>query len=136
MHMRNRPKRKVIPLRTFIRRFILCFVLAAIIVIAALSLGIFGYHYIAKLDWIDALLNASMILTGMGPVAILTTNEAKYFASFYALFSGVIFLTAVSIALVPIYHRFMHHFHLADEDINGISPDNDESELSTSISRR
>jgi hypothetical protein len=72
----------------------------------------------AGLGWIDSLLNAAMILTGMGPVDQLQTNEAKIFASLYALFSGVAFLTIVAILMAPLVHRFLHRFHieLAQED--------------------
>lgn len=86
------------------------------IVATALTIGILGYHYIARLSWIDALLNASMILTGMGPVATLSDTSSKLFASAYALFSGVVLLSAVGIVLSPIFHRILHKFHLDDED--------------------
>jgi hypothetical protein len=66
--------------------------------------GILGYHYIAGLSWIDSLLNASMILAEMGPVDPLSTNEAKIFASFYALFSGLAFIGIVSVLLAPFVH--------------------------------
>jgi len=71
-----------------------------------------GYHLVAGLSWIDALVNASMILTGMGPVDQMTSVGAKLFASFYALFSGVAFLTSVAVLLAPAVHRFLHRFHL------------------------
>ena len=82
-------------------------------------MGILGYHYFGRLSWIDALLNASMILTGMGPVNRLDTDAAKLFASFYALFSGVAFLTFVGVLFAPVYHRFLHRFHLSEEDVDG-----------------
>ena len=78
----------------------------------SLGLGIAGYHYLGGLNWIDALLNASMILTGMGPVDVLRGNAAKLFASFYALFSGIVFLGVASILVAPFAHRFLHKFHL------------------------
>ena len=78
----------------------------------SLALGVLGYHLVAGLSWIDALVNASMILTGMGPVNEMTTVGAKLFASFYALFSGVAFLTIVAVLLAPAVHRFLHRFHL------------------------
>ena len=87
---------------------------AAIIVIS-LSMGTFGYHLTENLPWIDSLLNASMILTGMGPVNVMNTYIGKLFASFYALFSGVVFLTTIAFVLAPVVHRFFHKFHLADE---------------------
>ena len=73
--------------------------------------GILGYHYIAGLRWIDSLLNASMILGGMGPVDPLTTNAAKIFASVYALFSGLAFIGIVSVLLAPFVHRMLHRIH-------------------------
>ncbi len=78
----------------------------------SLALGVLGYHLIAGLSWLDALLNASMILTGMGPVNEIATAAGKLFASFYALFSGVAFLTIVAVLLAPAVHRFLHRFHL------------------------
>lgn len=91
---------------------LLSFGAAAAIVLLALGAGVLGYHRIAKLSWLDALMNASMILTGMGPVAPMDTRAAKLFASGYALFSGVVFLSAMGIVLSPIFHRVMHVFHM------------------------
>ena len=81
----------------------------------SLLIGICGYHFLENLGWIDSLLNASMILGGMGPVAVLQTEEGKLFASFYALFSGMIFLVVVGILTAPLFHRFLHNFHLEDK---------------------
>jgi hypothetical protein len=78
----------------------------------SLGVGTIGYHITANLGWVDAFLNASMILTGMGPVDKLETETAKVFASFYAIFSGVAFLTFCGVLFTPIYHRFIHKFHL------------------------
>lgn len=78
----------------------------------SLALGVLGYHLLAGLSWLDALVNASMILTGMGPVDGIKTVAGKLFASFYALFSGVAFLTIVAVLLAPAVHRFLHRFHL------------------------
>jgi hypothetical protein len=83
----------------------------------SLGLGVLGYHFIAHLAWIDALLNASMILTGMGPVNPLGTTAAKLFASAYALFSGLILISASGIVLTPIFHRVLHRFHLEERDL-------------------
>jgi hypothetical protein len=82
------------------------------IVAFSLLLGSAGYHYFGGLPWIDALLNASMILTGMGPVDPMKTVAAKLFAAFYALYSGIAFLTIVAILMAPLFHRFLHKFHL------------------------
>ncbi|HKE44812.1 MAG TPA: hypothetical protein VKB41_09790 [Steroidobacteraceae bacterium] len=79
---------------------------------AALLLGVAGYHFIAELGWIDALLNAAMILTGMGEIDPLRSDAAKIFASAYALFSGIVFLTAAGAILAPMFHRVLHKFHI------------------------
>jgi hypothetical protein len=77
--------------------------------------GILGYHYIADLSWIDSLLNASMILGGMGPVDSLKTDGAKIFASCYALFSGLAFIVIVSVLLAPFVHRLLHRVHAEEQ---------------------
>jgi len=74
----------------------------------SIGIGVLGYHYIGELKWIDSIYNASMILTGMGPVNEMKTNSAKLFASIYAIFSGVIFLSTVAIFFAPFAHRLMH----------------------------
>jgi hypothetical protein len=79
--------------------------------------GILGYHYIAGLNWIDSLLNASMILGGMGPVDPLRTNTAKIFAAFYALFSGLAFIGIVSVLLAPFVHRLLHRVHAEEREL-------------------
>ena len=90
------------------------------VVIIALGIGVLGYHCFEDMEWIDALLNASMILGGMGPVTPLTTVGGKLFASAYAIFSGVAFIGVMGIVLAPFAHRLIHHFHLgADAKGNG-----------------
>lgn len=81
----------------------------------SLGLGVLGYHGFAGLDWVDALLDASMILTGMGPVHPMATTASKLFASAYALFSGVAFLSSMGVLAAPIAHRFLHRLHLESE---------------------
>lgn len=81
----------------------------------ALYVGMAGYHFLAGLNWIDSLLNASMILGGMGPVDILKTNGAKIFASFYALFSGLVFIAIAGVLFAPFFHRLMHKLHFDAE---------------------
>lgn len=80
------------------------------------GIGILGYHFLEHLSWIDAILNAAMILTGMGPVNPIRTTPGMLFASFYALFSGIIFITTAAVLLTPIAHRLMHRFHLEAGD--------------------
>jgi hypothetical protein len=98
--------------RAYITHRLRSLVAAAAILLPSLGLGMLGYHFFAKLHWIDALLNASMILTGMGPVDTLQTNGAKLFASCYALFSGIVFITTAGVLLAPVIHRVLHKFHL------------------------
>lgn len=102
----------------FVRRMALSLALAIGLAGTALILGILGYHLIAGLPWVDAILDASMILGGMGPVNELHTTGAKLFASAYALFSGLVFIGVMGLTLSPILHRMLHHFHLADEDMD------------------
>jgi len=78
----------------------------------ALGVGILGYHFLGGLQWIDALVNASMILGGMGPVDLITSQSGKLFTSFYALFSGLFFIGVASLAIAPFVHRIMHRMHL------------------------
>jgi len=82
----------------------------------ALCAGVVGYHVIAGLTWVDSLLNASMILGGMGPVDPLKTDGAKIFASSYALFSGLVFIGVLGLLLAPFIHRVMHKLHMDYKD--------------------
>jgi hypothetical protein len=82
----------------------------------SLALGTAGYHWLGELAWLDALLNAAMILTGMGPVDRLETAAGKVFATGYALYSGVAFLTMSGILFAPIVHRFFHRLHLEQDE--------------------
>jgi hypothetical protein len=86
--------------------------LAATILLGSLMVGVLGYHYLERLPWIDALLNASMIAGGMGPVDPVKTTAGKLFASFYALYSGLAIISAAGVLFAPVFHRFMHHFHV------------------------
>lgn len=102
----------------FARRVLLHLAGAIFLVLFALSLGVAGYHYIGELRWIDALLNASMILGGMGPVDPLTTIHAKLFASAYALFSGLLFIGILGIVSLPFAHRLLHKLHIDEPEEN------------------
>src|SRR5262245_41543050 len=103
----------------FLRRMLRSLLLANAIILGSLLLGVVGYHVIAELDWLDSLLNASMILSGMGPVDALSTPGAKLFASFYALYSGVVFLVAAGVFVAPAVHRLLHHLHFEHEEGGG-----------------
>jgi hypothetical protein len=101
----------LLPFRRFLRRQIDHILMGLGIMGASLGLGIAGYHFLDKLSWIDSLLNASMILGGMGPVDPLRTSAGKIFASAYALYSGIVFLVVVGIMAAPIVHRLLHRLH-------------------------
>jgi hypothetical protein len=103
----------------FVRRLRQNLTLAAGLVAISLAVGMLGYHFLASLPWIDAFLNASMILSGMGPVDTLTAPAAKLFAGFYALYSGLTLVATAGLILAPILHRFMHRFHLEDKADEG-----------------
>ena len=78
----------------------------------ALFIGMLGYHVTERMSWVDAFLNASMILSGMGPANEMMTTQGKLFAGFYALFSGLAFVALVAIMLAPAVHKFFHKIHL------------------------
>jgi len=106
----------LLTLRQFAHRMLGHALIAATIIAAALVLGICGYHWSEHIPWIDALLEASMILSGMGPVHDPQHTAGKLFASGYALFSGVVFLGITAVALAPVIHRVLHKFHLDDDE--------------------
>ena len=115
--MFERKHEKLAPAHVFIWRLAACAAIAGVLAAFALLTGVVGYHWLAGLGWIDALLNASMILGGMGPVDTLTNRSAKVFASSYALFSGLVFIAVMGIVLTPVAHRMLHKFHIDDEDL-------------------
>ncbi len=112
----ERKNQPLAPLGVFLLRLWRNFLGALVFLAFSLGMGTLGYHYIGDVPWIDGLLNAAMILTGMGPVDPMKTTEGKLFATFYALYSGVAFLTMVAVMLAPVYHRLLHHFHLGTEE--------------------
>ncbi|HXD29606.1 MAG TPA: hypothetical protein VN643_00725 [Pyrinomonadaceae bacterium] len=87
------------------------------LIAVALVVGIAGYHWIAGFDWLDSLLEASMILGGMGPIKELPSSGSKVFASVYALFSGLVFIGVMGFVLSPVAHRVLHSFHLDEDDM-------------------
>ena len=110
-------RQRVIPARHFVRRVAWSIALSGAIAALALALGVAGFHYIADVPWIDALHNASMILGGMGPVVEMKTHAAKLFASGYALFCGLVFISVLAVTLVPVLHRVLHKFHIDEADL-------------------
>ncbi len=114
--MFERKHQDVAPVSVFVRRMAIYIGIVILLILGVLFIGMAGYHWLAGLDWVDSLLNASMILGGMGPVNPLTHTAAKVFASVYALFSGLVFIAVMGILFTPIMHRMLHTFHMEDED--------------------
>ena len=106
----------LLPRHRFLRRLLRSAAATAGLIAASLLIGILGYHHWGRLGWLDSLLNASMILGGMGPVDRIETVGGKLFASAYALYSGFALLSSVGVLVAPIFHRFIHHFHLEVEE--------------------
>ena len=110
---RNEP---LLPRPLFLKRVLKHFAIGLLIIFVSLMIGVCGYHFLENIGWIDSLLNASMILGGMGPVNELHTDTGKIFASLYALFSGIVFLVTVGIILAPAVHRLLHSLHIDEKD--------------------
>jgi hypothetical protein len=106
----------LLPMPKFVRRVGRFALVGLLMVAVSWLIGILGYHVFEGLPFIDSVLNAAMILGGMGPVNPLTTDAGKLFASFYALFSGIIFLVAVGVFIAPIFHRLLHQFHIETDE--------------------
>ena len=104
----------------FLRRQLTAVAVSFAVLLVWIFLGMLGYHILADLPWVDAFLNTAMIVGGMGPVDLLRSNSAKIFAGIYAILSGVILLTSFGVLAAPLYHRFLHKFHLDIEDDDGV----------------
>jgi hypothetical protein len=111
-------KQKVVPLNRFVVRVLRYMLFAFALILISLAIGIFGYHYICDLCWIDSLYMSAMILTGMGPVSEITTVGGKLFSSFYALYSGVAFLSITAVFFAPLVHRVLHILQVEPEKEN------------------
>jgi len=125
--MFERRQEPLLPIAEFRRRVARFAVLALAVTMVWWMVGILGYHFLAGLSWIDAILNSAMIVGGMGPVDPLKNDVAKLFASVYAITSGAVFIGAVGLLFSPIIHRVYHHFHInedGDEDDDNQSPSN------------
>ncbi|KAB2911024.1 MAG: hypothetical protein F9K29_23585 [Hyphomicrobiaceae bacterium] len=99
----------------YLTRLALSFAAAALIVFGSLFAGMLGYAHFEGMSWLDAFLNAAMILSGMGPAELLKTDGGKLFAGIYAMYSGLIVVLTSGIMLAPIAHRILHHFHIEDD---------------------
>lgn len=110
----ERRSEPLLPRRQFVFRVLWYATFSFVLLGISLGIGVVGYHYLDGLSWLDSFLNASMILAGMGPVDPIRSDAGKWFAAFYAVFSGVVFLSTVAVFLSPIAHRFLHKLHLGD----------------------
>lgn len=108
-------KQTVLPVDRFILRMIRYTMFILIMLSISVGIGIWGYRTFGHLSWLDSFHMACMILTGMGPVVEMQSDAAKIFSSFYALFSGVAFLTFTAVFFTPIVHRLLHILHFDDE---------------------
>ena len=105
-------KQPLVPRSVFYARLARSVAVASAIVVGSLVIGMAGYRFLEHLSWVDSFANASMILSGMGPLSPLQTDTGKIFAGCYALFSGLAFITAIGVVFAPLFHRFLHKFHL------------------------
>ena len=106
---------RLAPKHVFYQRLFANFLLASGVLAISLLIGIIGYRYCAGADWIDSIHNASMILSGMGPVIEIKSRAGKIFSSIYALFSGIVFISNIGIILAPAIHRLFHKLHLQEK---------------------
>lgn len=118
LHFEGKHQR-LAPLPVFLKRWAKHILLSAVLLGPGLGLGVAGYHWIAGFGWTDSILNASMILGGMGPMGELHTRGAKLFAAGYALFSGLLFIVLMGIVLAPLIRRMLHRFHLDEGEAGG-----------------
>jgi hypothetical protein len=108
----------LLPRKEFYRRLVHHASLGFAVIVVSLGIGMTGYHLFEKMPWIDAFVNASMILSGMGPVSTLQTDGGKIFAGCYAIFSGLALIAILGIIFAPVVHRFLHKFHLEDKRLD------------------
>ena len=114
--MNSLKSKSLLPMHAFIKRVIRNLLIGFVIIAISLGIGMFGYSYFENMNWVDAYENASMILSGMGPVATLKTESGKIFAGSYALFSGIVFLVVIAVIFAPIFHRFLHKFIISQNN--------------------
>jgi hypothetical protein len=109
-------RQKVAPLPHFFLRLFRYGLFALALIVISVGIGTLGYHHFGQIGWLDAFYMACMILTGMGPVSEMNTNAAKLFSSFYALYSGVAFLSITAVFFAPIIHRLLHILQVESDD--------------------
>jgi hypothetical protein len=109
-------KQKIVPLHRFLFRLVRYGLFALGLIVFSVIIGTIGYHHFGLISWLDSFHMACMILTGMGPVAEMTTSSAKIFSSLFALYSGVAFLSITAVFFAPIIHRLLHILHVEQDD--------------------
>lgn len=109
-------KQKIAPVHVFVKRLLRYSFFALVLIAFSAGLGTLGYHLLADLDWLDSFYMASMILTGMGPVSEMPTQQAKLFSALYALYSGIAFLSITAVFFAPIIHRLLHILQVDPEE--------------------
>jgi hypothetical protein len=107
----------LLPMPAFLRRMALHVLLGGLFIALSLGFGMAGYAWLEGMGWTDSFLNASMILSGMGPASALQTNAGKWFAGVYALYSGIAFLALTALLYAPLLHRLLHRFHADEKDL-------------------
>jgi hypothetical protein len=115
MKLENR-KQRITPLPHFFVRLLRFGLFAVGLIIFSVGIGTIGYHFFAEISWLDSFHMACMILTGMGPVAEMNSTNAKLFSSFYALYSGIAFLSITAVFFAPIIHRLLHILHVEEDE--------------------
>ena len=113
---------RLLPKRLFIKRLAKYTLISLGLITVSLVVGMVGYHGLEGYSWVDSFLNAAMLMGGMGPVGILHTDGGKIFAGFYALYCGLIEIIAIGIFAAPIFHRFLHYFHLESKKTSSEAP--------------
>lgn len=106
----------LLPLPDFLRRVLASLLLGAVVIGGSLAIGMWGYHGLEGLGFMDSFINAAMILAGMGPLWSPQTDAGKFFAGMYALYSGLAVLAVAAVILAPLVHRLLHRFHADDGD--------------------
>ena len=114
--MYERRHEPLAPWDRFIHRVVNNLGIAILVIVMSLAIGMAGYRYLERMEWIDAFLNAAMLLGGMGPIETKLTWGGKLFAGLYALYAGMVVLVAAGIFMAPVFHRFIHRFHLEEDE--------------------
>lgn len=112
----------LLPRRKFFQRLAWSVLLGAALVAISLAGGMSGYHFFERLSWLDAFVNASMILSGMGPLANPQSVGGKLFAGLYALYSGLFLILVAGVVFAPVVHRFLHRFHIDESNDSADQP--------------